>query len=105
MGSNLKLFKNKGNFLPNPTLYQQLVGSLIYLTFTQPDISYVVNIVSHFMTSICHLHLTTVYHIIWYLKGVPECGLFFSHGSSLALIAYANVDWVGCPDTHKSTTG
>lgn len=92
METNLKLHSDEGNLLANPTLYWQPVVSLIYLTFTQPDISYAINIVHQFMTSPCHLHLAAIYRILQYLKGTLDHGLFFSHGSLLALTAYANAD-------------
>ena len=57
------------------------------------------------MTSPRHLHLVTVRRIIRYLRGSPTRGLFFLTGSSLQLVAYSDADWVGCPNTRRSTTG
>eukprot|EP00268_Persea_americana_P062675 TRINITY_DN8052_c0_g1_i5.p1 TRINITY_DN8052_c0_g1~~TRINITY_DN8052_c0_g1_i5.p1 ORF type:complete len:143 (-),score=17.89 TRINITY_DN8052_c0_g1_i5:109-477(-) len=57
---NLKLSKDSGDLLPDATLYRQLVGSLIYLTHTCPDISFAINLVSQFMTQPRHLHLVAV---------------------------------------------
>ena len=57
------------------------------------------------MTTPRHLHLAAVQRIIRYLLGTPNRGLFFPAGSSLKLIAYSDVDWVGCPDTCRSTAG
>eukprot|EP00268_Persea_americana_P026334 TRINITY_DN25727_c0_g1_i3.p1 TRINITY_DN25727_c0_g1~~TRINITY_DN25727_c0_g1_i3.p1 ORF type:complete len:143 (+),score=8.72 TRINITY_DN25727_c0_g1_i3:65-430(+) len=56
---NLKLHSERGDPLPDPTYYR-LVGSLIYLTTTQPDISYAINLMSQHMTRPYHLHLTAV---------------------------------------------
>ena len=81
-----------------------LVGSLIYLTTTRLDISYVIHQVSQFMSSPQHLHLAAIRRIIRYLRGSPTRGLFFPTGSFLQLVAYSDVDWVGCPNTHRSTT-
>ncbi|WJZ95445.1 hypothetical protein VitviT2T_014215 [Vitis vinifera] len=105
MEVNVKYRKNEEDLLDDPTLYRCLVGSLIYLTTTRPDISYVVHQVSQFMTSSRHLHLAAVQRIIRYLRGSPTRGLFFPTGSSLQLVAYSDVDWGGCPDTRRSTTG
>ncbi|RVX13204.1 Retrovirus-related Pol polyprotein from transposon RE1 [Vitis vinifera] len=102
---NVKYRKDEGDLLDDPTLYRRLVGSLIYLTTTQPDISYVVHQVSQFMTSPRHLHLAVVRCIIRYLRGSPTHGLFFPTGSFLQLVAYSDADWGGCTDTHRSTTG
>ena len=79
----MKFRRDEGELLPNPFLYRQLVGSLIYLTITRPDISYVVHIVSKFMQAPRHLHLAAVCHIIKYLIGSPTRGLFFPTQSTL----------------------
>lgn len=104
MEVNVKYRKDEGKLLPDPFLYRQLVGSLIYLTITRPDISYAVHIVSKFMHSPRHLHLAAVHRIIRYLIGSPTHGLFFPTKSALHLIAYSDADWASCLDTRKSTT-
>jgi hypothetical protein len=91
--------------LPNATLYRQLVGSLVYLTVTRPDISYAVHIVSQFMATSRSLHYATVLRILRYLKGTLFHGLHFSSQSSLTLQAYSDADWVGDPTDRRSTTG
>ena len=105
MEVNVKYRRDEGELLPDPFLYRQLVGSLIYLTITRPDISYAVHIVSKFMQSPRHLHLAAVRRIIRYLIGSSTRGLFFPTKSALHLTAYSDADWAGCPDTRKSTTG
>ena len=105
MEVNVKYQKDEGKLLLDPWLYRQLVGSLIYLTITRLDISYAIHIVCKFMHSPCHLHLASVRHIIRYLIGSPTRGLLFPTKSALHLTAYSDVDWVGCPNTWKSTTG
>jgi len=105
MEVNVKYRRDEGELLLDPFLYCQLVGSLIYLTITRPDISYVVHIVSKFMQSPRHLHLAAVRRIIRYLIRSPTRGLFFPTQSTLNLTAYSDADWAGSPDTRKSTTG
>ncbi|XXG45960.1 hypothetical protein AAC387_Pa02g0911 [Persea americana] len=68
---NVKLSREEGDLLSNPTAYRQLVGSLIYLTITRPDISYMVNLMSQFMTAPRYLHLAVVRRIIQYLIRTP----------------------------------
>ena len=92
MEVNVKYKKDEGGLLDDPTLYRCLVGSLIYLTTTRPDISYVVHQVNQFMTSPRHFHLVVVRHIIRYLRGSPTCGLFFPIGLSLQLVAYSDAN-------------
>ena len=66
---NAKLHQQDGDLLPDPTFYRRLVGSLVYLTITRPDLSYAVNLVSQFMTAPRHHHLATVKRLIRYILG------------------------------------
>ena len=75
---NLKLSKDDGDLLPNPHTCRHLVSSLVYLTITQPDISHAVNLVSQFMTSPRHLHLTDVKRMIKYLLGTVTRDLYYA---------------------------
>lgn len=102
---NLKLRNDDGTLLPDPHMYRRLVGSQVYLTITRPDLSYVVNLVSHFMSAPQHLHLTEVKRIIRYLLGTSTRGLFFPKGTPTHLTAYADENWACCPDTRLSMTG
>jgi len=105
MEVNVKYRKDKGELLPDPFLYRQLVGSLIYLTITRPDISYVVYIVSKFMQAPQHLYFAAIRRIIRYLIGSSTRGLFFPKQSTLNLTSYSDENWAGCLDTRKSITG
>ncbi|KAK2396270.1 putative mitochondrial protein [Trifolium repens] len=105
MEVNVKLRKDEGELLQDPTFYRKLVGSLIYLTITRPDISFAVHTVSKFMQNPRHLHLSAVQRIIRYLLATSKRGLFFPTGATIRLQAYSDADWAGCPDTRKSTTG
>lgn len=73
MEVNVKYRKDVGDLLDDPTLYQCLAGSLIYLITTHLDISYVVHLVTQFISSRQHRHLATV----CYLRESHVCGLFF----------------------------
>lgn len=76
MKVNLKLHKDDGELLSDPPLYRNLVGNLVYLTITRPNISFAVNVIRQFLHASRHLHLTAIHRIIRYLKGTPERGLF-----------------------------
>ena len=82
---NCRLNSHDGKSLSDATLYRQLVGSLIYLTVTRPDISYVVHVVSQFMAAPRSPHYAAVLKILRYLKGTIFDGLHFSSNSSLTL--------------------
>ena len=105
MDTNVKLTPFDGTPLPDPTLYRQLVGSLIYLTVTRPDIAYAVHIVSQFMSAPRTAHFTAVLRILRYVKGTLLHGLHFSAHSSLILSGYSDVDWAGDPIDCHSITG
>ncbi|XP_024963814.1 uncharacterized protein LOC112504076 [Cynara cardunculus var. scolymus] len=90
--------------LRDPTLYCQLVGYLVYLTVTRPDIAYVVHIVSQFMVAPCSDHYAAIFCIFRYLKGTMFHGVYFSSKSSLVLQGYFDVDWDGDLADRRSTT-
>jgi hypothetical protein len=102
---NVKLNPTDGEPLSDATLYRQLVGSLIYLTVTRPDLVYIVHLVSQFMSAPRSTHYAAVLRILRYIKGTLFHGLHFSAQSSLELRAYADADWAGDPTDHRSTTG
>ncbi|KAL0539908.1 hypothetical protein IC582_024129 [Cucumis melo] len=102
---NVRLTPFDGVLLEDPTLYRQLVGSLIYLTVTRPDIAYAVHIVSQFMAAPRTIHFTAVLRILRYIKGTLGHGLQFSSQSSLVLSGFSDADWAGDPTDRRSTTG
>ncbi|GFZ05457.1 hypothetical protein Acr_17g0010290 [Actinidia rufa] len=103
--NNVWLNTSDGEPLSDPTLYRQLVGSLIYLTVTRPDISHAVHIVSQFMSAPRSTHYAAALRILRYVKGTIFHGLHFSSHSSLILCAYLDADWAGDPTDRRSTTG
>uniref|UniRef100_A0A2N9I3U8 Integrase catalytic domain-containing protein n=1 Tax=Fagus sylvatica TaxID=28930 RepID=A0A2N9I3U8_FAGSY len=102
---NVKLNTTDGEPLSDATLYRQLVGSLIYLTVTRPDLAYAVHLVSQFMSAPRSTHYAAVLRILRYIKGTLFHGLHFSAQSSLELRAYADANWAGDPTDRRSTTG
>lgn len=102
---NLHLIPGAGTPLRDPTLYRHLVGSLVYLTVTRPDIAYAVHTVSQFMAAPRSDHYAAVLRILRYLKGTMYHGLFFSSSSSLVLQGFSDADWGGDITDRRSTTG
>ncbi|KAF3962411.1 hypothetical protein CMV_013067 [Castanea mollissima] len=91
--------------LSNPSLYRQLVGSLVYLTVTRLDISYAVHQVSQYLSAPRLTHYAAVLRILRYLKGTLFHGLFYSAQSPLVLRAFSDADWAEDPTDRRSTTG
>ena len=102
---NAHLTPTGGKPLSNPSLYRRLVGSVVYLTVTRPDISYVVHQVSQYLFAPRSTHYAAVLCILRYLKGTLFHGLFYSAQSPLVLRAFSDADWAGDPTDRKSTTG
>ncbi|CAL1358977.1 unnamed protein product [Linum trigynum] len=105
MEQNLKLSREEGDKLKDQSLYRSLVGSLIYLTHTRPDISYAVQVVSQFVGVATHLHLAAVQRLLRYLKQTQDVGLLFPATGDPTIEAFADADYAGCLDTRKSTSG
>ncbi|GMJ03495.1 cysteine-rich RLK (RECEPTOR-like protein kinase) 8 [Hibiscus trionum] len=85
--------------------FQRLVGRLIYLSHTRPDIAYAVGVVSQFMHNPKESHLRAVVQILQYLKGTPGKGIMFKRGEKLTLEAYTDADYAGSIVDRRSTSG
>ncbi|KAJ0532312.1 putative RNA-directed DNA polymerase [Helianthus annuus] len=99
-----KIEKNQ-QLLKNITGFQKLIGKLIYLSLTRPDISYTVQFLSQFMHSPKEVHLNLALRLLRYLKQSPGKGLSFKKSSKLELYGFADSDWAKCLNTRKSVTG
>nr|ABA94321.1 retrotransposon protein, putative, unclassified [Oryza sativa Japonica Group] len=84
--------------------YQRLVGRLIYLCHTRPDISYAVSVVSRYMHDPRTGHLDVVHKILRYLKGTPGKGLWFRKNGHLNVEGYCDADWASSMDDRRSTS-
>ncbi|KAL2236700.1 UNVERIFIED_CONTAM: Retrovirus-related Pol polyprotein from transposon RE2 [Sesamum indicum] len=88
-----------------PERYRRLIGRLLYLCFTRPDLSHVVQQLSQFMHKPCQSHWHAAMHLVRYLRGCSDLGLFFPASNSLQLQAFCNADWGACLDSRCSLTG
>ncbi|GJW65017.1 ribonuclease H-like domain-containing protein [Tanacetum coccineum] len=93
---------DKDHSLENIPDYQKLMGKLIYLTNTRPDISYDVHCLSQFMHSLLTFHLKIAFKILRYLKSCPGLGVHSTKTSGMFLNAYSDADWAKCIVTRKS---
>ena len=89
---NVRLSPFDGVPLPDPTLYRTIVGNLVYLTITRPNIAHAVHVVSQFVTSPTTVHWAAVHRILRYLRGTRFQSLLLSSTSSLQLHAYSDAD-------------
>jgi hypothetical protein len=99
-----RLCKDEGTPLQDPTPFRSMVGGLQYLTFTRPDLSFVINHICQFMHRPTDQHLIVAKRILRYVQGSLSHGLSFQPGP-LQLTAFADSDWASDPMDRRSTTG
>ncbi|KAK4397721.1 Retrovirus-related Pol polyprotein from transposon RE1 [Sesamum angolense] len=100
----IKFDASTGPALPSPDRYRRLVGRLLYLDFSRPDISFAVQQLSQFLQHPREPHWDAALHLVRYLKGSSTLGVFFSTDSPLTLSAFSDSDWASCLDTRRSVT-
>ncbi|XP_019163183.1 PREDICTED: uncharacterized protein LOC109159538 [Ipomoea nil] len=103
--TGLKLVSLEGVPLDNPEIYRRLIGKLLYLTNTRPDISHAVQQLSQFVDMPTNIHLTAAHRVFRYLKGSPGKGLFYHANSHVQLKGFPDSDWANCIESRKSITG
>ncbi|GJS87039.1 putative ribonuclease H-like domain-containing protein [Tanacetum coccineum] len=85
--------------------YRSMIGSLMYLTSSRPDIMFAIGACVRFQVNPKVSHLHAVKRIFRYLKGQPKLGLWYPKDSPFDLVAYTNSDYAGASLDRKSTTG
>ena len=83
--SNLKLLSDASSEAVDATMYHQMIGSLMYLMNTRPNICFTVNTLSQFLTDPRHVHLIAVKHILRYLRGTVDYGLKYEASQKINL--------------------
>ncbi|KAL9299192.1 putative RNA-directed DNA polymerase [Arabidopsis thaliana] len=102
---NHKLASSTSPKFQEPEKYRCLVGRLVYLTHTKPEISYAVNMLAQFMQTPLSDHWDAAIRLVRYLKGCPGQGILLSSKSNLQLTTFSDSDHATCPITRRSLTG
>lgn len=102
---NHKLTLVEDNDMKAPSRYCRLIGRLIYLGVIRPGLSYVIHILSQFMTVPQEEHLNAALRVACYLKNSHGQGILFCTSTDLKLTAWCDSDWASCPLTNRSLTG
>jgi hypothetical protein len=102
METNLKLLVDTSSELVDATLYRQIIGSLMYLTNTRPDICFAVNTLSQYLVDPRRVHLVAANHVMRYLKGTLDYGLCYTRDHDFRLHDYTDSDWDGSASDKKS---
>ncbi|KAD2804249.1 hypothetical protein E3N88_37626 [Mikania micrantha] len=105
MEQGLKLDKSEDDDRVDAGQYRRLVGRLLYLQATRPDIVYSVNLLSQFVADPRQPHFDAALRVVRYLKTTLGQGILLPKEGGLKLVAYSDSDWMGCPFTRRSRTG
>ncbi|KAK6144502.1 hypothetical protein DH2020_021322 [Rehmannia glutinosa] len=105
MNTSLKLDMDADGKPVDQTRYKALIGSLLYLTASRPDITFVVGVCARFQSAPKESHMTAAKRILRYLKGCQEVGLWYPNEGGFKLIGYSDSDYVGCRVDRKNTSG
>ncbi|KAK6124979.1 hypothetical protein DH2020_041253 [Rehmannia glutinosa] len=101
----LKLTGRQGTPLPDSNVYRRLVGRLLYLNMSRPDVTHAIQQLSQFINDPYSAHWDAAIHVLRYLKGTPSKGLFYAAHNSYDFEAFCDADWAACPDSRRSLTG
>ncbi|XP_031111756.1 uncharacterized protein LOC116015721 [Ipomoea triloba] len=102
---NQRLTKDGGTILEDISSYRRLVGRLLYLTTTRPDISFAVQQLSQFIDAPTTDHLAAAHRVLRYIKNAPGQGLFYPRNGEMQLNVFSDSDSASCLDSRKSVTG
>ncbi|WVZ52287.1 hypothetical protein U9M48_003363 [Paspalum notatum var. saurae] len=105
MSTNTALDADEDGEAVDQKEFRGMIGSLLYLTATRPDIQFAVYLCACYQASPRTSHRQAVKRIFRYLKFTPELGLWYSSGSSLSLRGFSDADHAGCRIDRKSTSG
>jgi hypothetical protein len=105
MPTNGHLDLDEGGNPVDQTLYRSMIGSLLYLTASRPDIMFSVYMCARFQANPKKAHLHAVKRILRYLKHTPSVGLWYPKRATFDLISYSDSDYAGCKIDRKSTSG
>ncbi|KAL8106255.1 hypothetical protein AgCh_029879 [Apium graveolens] len=100
-----KLSKDEAGVKVDETYFKQIVGCLMYITTTRPDLTFVVSLIARFMAKPTEMHYQVAKRVLKYLKGTTNFGILYKRGEVGALVGFTDSDYAGDVDDRKSTSG
>jgi len=105
MSTSVKISSDLVGKSIDPSLYRSMIGSIMYLTASRPDIAFSVGVCARFQANPKESHLTAVKRIIRYVNDTLSYGIWYSRETNLVVVGYSDADWAGNDDDRKSTSG
>lgn len=105
MSTTIKLSLDSSGKDFDERLYRSMIGSLLYLTASRPDISFSVCVCARYQASPKESHVQAVKRILKYVSGTTGFGIWFSKDITMNVVGFSDADWAGCVDDRKSTSG
>ncbi|XP_023634287.1 uncharacterized protein LOC111829425 [Capsella rubella] len=105
MLENHKLEVDQGEYFDTPEQYRRLVGRLVYLTITRPELMYVVHVLAQFLHQPRMKHWWAALRVVRYLKNNPGQGILYTANGDLTLSGYCDSDFSTCPMSRRSLSG
>ena len=103
--ANENLKKDYESEHTDASLYKSIVGNLLYLTATRPDLMFSASLLFRFMQNLSKIHMGTAKRVLRYVQGTLDYGIKYEMGKSSILIGFYDSDWGGSEDDSKSTSG
>ena len=101
-GNEAEVVVNTSSELIDTTLYREIIGLLMYLTNTRPDICFAVNTLSQFLVEPIRVHLVATKHVMRYIKGTIDYGINYDGDHNFTLSGYTDADWAGSVSNRKA---
>jgi len=99
--THLKLTKDESGISVDQSMYRSMIGSLLYLTASRPDITFVVGVYARYQAEPKMSHLTQVKRILKYINSTSDYGILYSYSENSKPMGYCDVDWAGSADDRK----
>jgi len=96
--THLKLTKDESGISIDQSMYKSMIGSLLYLTISKPDITFIVGVCARYEVEPKMSHLTQVKRILKYINNTSDYGILYSYSGNSKLMGYCDANWAGSAD-------
>ena len=104
VATHFKLTKDESGISIDQSMYRSMIGSLLYLTASRPDITFDVGVCARYQAEQKMSNLTQVKRILKYINNISDYEILYSYSEDSKLMGYCDADWAGSADDRKSTS-